>query len=203
MNGRNSMKSKSHYCAEVIESSLYYIKAECWSQRVVPLYGALVAIDEKEATFYGVVYASYAHADEAFRAVNAYQKTEDELRAEQPQIFAFLKTSFQLLILGSMCDGCLSYSYASEPIHLHSFVRSACKEEYQQFFLEPRYLSLIFSQEQNVGNVDELLLHMVSNMRKHDVSKTAIEEMVDQYFILNGSDYSRLRLFSSRLQRFV
>ena len=194
------MKSKSHFLAEVIECSLARFTAQCWQREYIPSYGSLVAVDGKEGPIFGLVQHIYTASDDPIRHVGAYQKTEEELLRDQPQIFAFIKTFFQVLIIGYVEKEHLFYEFAPIPVALHSFVRRATDEEYRYFFSHHYYLNLIFSQVHLIDNVDELLLGLIKSFREKGVFESVIEAFVEQYSLLNSADYRRLKFFMERIE---
>ena len=79
--------------AEVVESSREQFTAQCWTYKAMPPYGSLVEVREKEETTLGLVTGIETGSLDPLRTPVTYQKTEEELQQQQPQIFAFLKTS--------------------------------------------------------------------------------------------------------------
>src|SRR6478609_5317855 len=94
------MKMNNNAFAEVIESSLQGFTAQCWQWDNSPTFGSMVTIAGKKRTLFGLVHQMHTGSTDPVRYPFAYQKTEEELLREQPQIFAFLKTSFMCLIIG-------------------------------------------------------------------------------------------------------
>ena len=96
-----------HHIAEVIETSTTGFLAQCLEPEeltfpVMPAFGSWVkAMDEDSGnTIFGVVsYATTMPIDSIHRA-RAMGLSLGELREQQPQIFAMLKTEFQAAILG-------------------------------------------------------------------------------------------------------
>ena len=81
--------------AEVIEGSLDFFCAQCWVWDAFPRFGSLVQAKSNEFVILGCVVTIRTGSMDPMRYPFPYQKTEKELRAEQPQIFEFLKTTFQ------------------------------------------------------------------------------------------------------------
>ena len=196
------MSIKSNYLAEVIESSLQSFKSQCWEREKIPAFGSCVAIDipHDNKTIFGVVHQVYTCSDDPVRSVYAYRKTEEELQKEQPQIFAFLKTIFTAIVLGHKQGGMISQATISFPAPLHAFVRPATVEECTQFFEQTYYISLLFSQAFQLGNIDELLLAMLNQFQIMGFRDDALlESFIEQFSLLSGGDYQRLRLFLERI----
>ncbi len=93
-------QNKHPFFAEVIESSLDHYTAQCWNWKQFPTFGSLVSIQDKELHILGIVTNIQTGSMDPSRTPFAYQKTEEELEREQPQIFAFLKTTFSVQACG-------------------------------------------------------------------------------------------------------
>ena len=88
-------KTKAPFFAEVTESSLYGWKAQSWEWSFSPSFGSLVTLQTNNRIWFGIVYQSATVSNYPSRQPYAYQKTDTELMAEQPQIFNFLPTLFR------------------------------------------------------------------------------------------------------------
>src|SRR5262245_17591697 len=80
--------------AEVIQSSLESFTAQCWDWNYFPHFGSLVQTESPTHIIFGTVIQVHTGSMDEARSPFPYQKTEDQLRVEQPQIFEFLKTTF-------------------------------------------------------------------------------------------------------------
>src|SRR5688500_18584413 len=114
--------------AEVIESSLTGWLAQSWSWDTFPNFGSFVAIETKNRTVFGIVHQVQTGSMDPVRYPFPYQKTEEELLREQPQIFEFLKTTFSCITIGYQEKRIFSYLIAPEPPKIHSFVMHPDKE---------------------------------------------------------------------------
>jgi len=85
------------WVAEVIESSTTEFTAECRELNGSPPFGALVRVRSSPWWIYGVVHHISTQSIEPYRRPMAFGKTEEELRQEQPQIYALLRTHFQII----------------------------------------------------------------------------------------------------------
>ena len=116
-----------------------------------------------------------------------YKKTEEELKREQPQIFEFLKTTFDVQIVGyqniqldeskldeSKLDESINYNLPSTPPKIHSFVKNSDTEIIKFFFSKTNFLSLLFSAQ--ISNLDEILLTILKNLNfiKTSLVKTSL-----------------------------
>jgi hypothetical protein len=186
--------------AEVIESSLQGFLAQSWQWDQFPSYGSLMTIHHSSRTVYGIVYQVQTGSMDPVRYPFPYQKTEEELRKEQPQIFEFLKTTFSCLTIGYAEKGRLHHLLAPEPPKIHAFIIPASSEQCKDFFVQHHYLPLIFNFAHLVGNVDELLLALLKQQEMlKDTSSTKLNSFMQQYAFLIGNDYRRIKLFAQRV----
>ena len=194
------MDNRSVYLAEVVESSLTRFKSQCWDKDVVPFYGALMVSEKESTKLFGIVQSIFTLSDDPSRHIVAYQKTEEELLRDQPQIFSFIKTFFYTLVVGYEEDGDIFYTFPSQPLGLHSFVRKATPDEYKNFFNKHDYLHVLFGQASLIDSIDELLLAVIQNFKRNNVFEEVIDLFVDQYSLLNSADYRRVKQFLERVE---
>lgn len=190
--------------AEVIASSLYSFIAQCWQWNNFPPFGSLVALQANNHITYAVVHQVTTGSMEPNRYPFAYQKTEQELLAEQPQIFSFLKTTFSCVVLGYQQMGKFTYTIAPEPAKIHAFVRQATIEELKIFFAKETYIHLLFGSANEITNLDELLLALLKRQQEHAMlSEKKLHAFIDTYSLLTGNEYRRLKLFLHRAQSII
>ncbi len=195
------MKNKENCLGEVIESSLSTWKGQCWDWDIVPSFGSLVSTESHDREIFGIVYAIETGSLDPSRTPFAYQKTEQELLAEQPQIFEFLKTSFSCLTLGYKEKDKIHHVLAPKPPKIHSFVGLLDKEMSRELFSKQSYLQLIFGHESLLGNTDELLLALISHASKEEIlDENGLAELIQSLSLLTGNDYRRLKLFLQRVE---
>ncbi len=194
------MKSNRAF-AEIIESSLNGWLAQSWQWDRFPLFGSLISITQQKRTLIGLVHHVKTGSMDPSRYPFAYQKTEEELRREQPQIFEFLKTTFSCIFLGYQENNRLFYTLAPEPAKIHGFVEQAESEICRHFFDNADYLHLLFGFAHQIDNLDELLLAMLSNAKKSDLlTQAQLASFIKTYAMLTGNDYRRIKLFLHRAQ---
>ena len=194
------MNTTKHF-AEVIESSLLSWLAQSWEWSTFPVFGSLVTVEHKNITLFGIVHQIQTGSMDPVRYPFPYQKTEDELLREQPQIFEFLKTTFSCLIIGYKEKGKIFYQCAPEPPKIHSFVGPATTELSKEFFSNDQYLHVLFGLTSQITNIDELLLALIKTMRAlHCLNLQKIESFTNTFSLLTGNDYRRLKLFLQRAQ---
>lgn len=192
---------KDNAFAEIIESSLQGWLAQSWQWNTFPTFGSILKVQSNTRTMYGIVHQIQTGSMDPVRYPFAYQKTEEELLAEQPQIFEFLKTSFSCLILGYQEKGHIYYQVTPEPPKIHSFVYPLDKENLKQFFINEQYLHMLFNSANQMINIDELLLALLKNLSELNIlTQTHIEAMIENFNLHTGNDYRRLKLFLQRAQ---
>ena len=130
-----------------------------------------------------------------------YQKTEQELLAEQPQIFEFLKTTFMTMTVGYIEHGHMVHLLAPEPPHIHAFVQEASKQQSSQFFSHEHFLHLIFGASAQEINLDELLLATLKYQKSLGIlTQERLKKYLQTYALLIGNDYRRLKFFAQRTE---
>lgn len=188
--------------AEIIESSLHSWTSQSWQWDHFPPFGSLVHVNQGNRTLIGLVHQVKTGSMDPARYPFAYQKTEEELLREQPQIFEFLKTTFFSIFLGYQEDKTIFYTLAPEPAKIHSFVQQAPLDLCQRFFSNHDYLHLLFGLAHHVDNIDELLLALLKNMNQRSLLTYAqLEQFMTSYSLLTGNDYRRIKLFIHRAQQ--
>ncbi len=193
--------NKSPYFAEVLESSLNTIRAQCWHTEHVPAHGALVAITDAQITLYALVYNCTTGSDNAVHAPYAYGKTPEQLHQEHPEIFMLLKTTFWAILIGYQEHHNMVYSCAQRPAPIHTFVRPATSEEYANVFARADALYALFGSGQLITNLDELLLALLKQIKIVGVlTPLLLETLVNTYTAFYAHDYRRVRVFAQRVQ---
>ena len=199
----NPLIDKHHYVAEIVESSLYTWTAQCWRWDHIPEFGSLVHVHNKKRTIYGLVHAITTGSLDSNRYPFTYQKTEEELMTEQPQIFEFLKTHITCITLGFEEHEKIIYQIPPEPPKIHAFVGPAQTQALKVFFAQPDFLHLLF-QSPEITQIDELFLGLLRHLKKHNL---LTEEKVTQYLeiltLLIGNDYRRLSILIQRIESLI
>jgi len=191
--------------AEIIESSLDHCTVQCWEWDNFPSFGNLIIVPQGPKTIIGCVTQVRTGSMDPMRYPFPYQKTEEELRAEQPQIFEFLKTTFTIQILGyadlENNKAPFIYLLPPKPAKIHSFASYASMEVYANFFAKPHYLNILFAFAANVPNLDELLLAILHNLAQRQLlAKEQFGDFCETFSLLTGNDYRRLKLFLKRVE---
>lgn len=195
------MKQEKRFFAEVIESSLTGWLAQSWAWDTFPAFGSFVAIEGKKRTIFGIVHQVQTGSMDPVRYPFPYQKTEEELLAEQPQIFEFLKTTFSCITIGYQEKGSISYLISPEPPKIHSFIAYPDAEVSKIFFANSRYLNLLFTHSAQIFNMDELILAILQQHKELNIlSEAKIGSFMQSYSLLTGNDYRRIKLFLQRVE---
>lgn len=198
------MKEKAAPFAEIIESSLHSWLSQSWQWNEFPVFGSLVTATTKKRILFGIVHNIQTGSMDPTRYPFAYQKTEEELLAEQPQIFEFLKTTFSCTVVGYQENNTIFYSVAPEPPTIHTFVSPASPSLGKQFLSNYNYLSVLFGQSGTIGTIDELLLAILNYQKSLNVlGQEQLDAFITQFSLLTGNDYRRLKLFLQRVQNIV
>lgn len=189
---------------EIIESSLYGWLGQTWQWDTCAHFGSLVTVTGSERTFYGIVHQVETGSMDPIRYPFPYQKTEEELRREQPQIFEFLKTTFSCITVGYQEKFKQYYLLPPEPPKIHSFIQPATKDETKTFFAKSTYLHTLFGLSNKVRNFDELLLAILQQQIALDIlSDIKLNTFVETYSLLTGNDYRRIKLFLHRVEQLL
>ena len=191
--------------AEIIESSLHGFLAQSWEWNQFPTFGSLVLVKTKKRNLFGIVHQIQTGSMDPMRYPFPYKKTEEELMAEQPQIFEFLKTSFSCLTIGYQEKGSMFYLLAPEPPQIHSFVEPMPQDLAKQFLYNEKYLHLLFGLSSQIFNMDELLLALLKHQVElvGEISPEKLNKFIETFSLLTGNDYRRLKLFLQRAEHIV
>ncbi len=184
---------------EIIESSLGHFLAQSWNWNEMPSFGSLVAVQTKKRTLFGLVNQIQTGSMDPARYPFPYQKTHEELLAEQPQIFEFLKTTFTCTPLGYQERSKIYYVTPPEPPLIHSFVAPLEAQEGREFFASDNYLHLLFGANAHTGSLDDLLLAILKYQKDLGILKEEkVSSFIHTFSLLTGNDYRRLKLFLQR-----
>jgi len=198
------MQMTNKACAEIIESSLTSWLVQSWHWNMFPSFGTLVTIETKHRTLFGIVHQIQTGSMDPSRYPFAYQKTHEELLAEQPQIFEFLKTKFSCLAIGYQEKGKIYYQCPPDPPLIHSFVSPMSPAVAKQFLYHEHYLYLLFGYAAQVSNVDELILALLKyHTELALLTPDKINAFVEHFSLLTGNDYRRLKLLLARVQLLI
>ena len=194
-------KTCSNFFAEVIESSLDNFLAQCWQWDFFPEFGSLIQAKSEDKIILGCVTQIQTGSMDPMRYPFAYQKTEEELIKEQPQIFEFLKTTFKVQVLGFLLEEKIFYTIPPKPCKIHSFIKKAEGKLTALFFNKPDFLHILFGFSSQITNLDELLIAILQNLQtKNELTSVKLDSFCQTFSILTGNDYRRMKLFLSRIE---
>jgi hypothetical protein len=200
-----STQNKPPFFAEVIEACLDHYTAQCWDWKTFPTFGSLVSIKDNSKQALGIVTAIQSGSMDPSRTPFAYQKTEEELAVEQPQIFAFLKTTFTVQACGYTSPETSSniiFAIPPTPAKIHAFVSPANSDTSKAFFADARFLQVLYGYSPAIQNLDELLLAILRNIKQDNLlTEQLLENISHGFALLLGNDYRRLKVFLSRLEQ--
>lgn len=194
-----AIKEDKQAFSEVIQSSLHTWTGQSWKWNLFPSFGSLITITAPQRTWFGLVYQVTTGSTDPGRTPFAYKKTEQELLAEQPQIFEFLRTTFDCLALGFMEHERIYYQVPPEPPKIHAFIHKSSTSLSKQFFNSSKYLPLLFSSEQ-VQNKDELILALLREQKQLNLlTDDKLYNIIQTVSLLTGNDYRRLKILTERI----
>ena len=195
------MNANKEHFAEIIESSLHGWTAQSWQWDNFPIFGSIVSVEAAHRTLFGLVYQVHTGSTDPIHSPFPYKKTEEELLRDHPQIFEFLKTTFNCLIIGYEEKEKIYYLLAPEPSKIHAFVKHVEVPKIRRFFSSAHYLHLIFSLSNQVSNMDELLLAILYQLEQLKILDEAkLTDFIDFYSLSIGNDYRRLKIFLKRIE---
>lgn len=181
-------------------ASLSQWTTQAWQWDVYPEFGAVVCTENGATQIFGVVYHIKTGSDDPVRQTFAYQKSEVELRQEQPQIFEFLKTDFSAIPLCYLLDQRFVYALPPRPPQNHAFVRLATASELSALLASSGAVHAIFSQYSKIDHFEELLLAFLRYLEQFSlVSRALLMQISEQLSLATTNDYRRLKMFMDRL----
>ncbi|HEY9849246.1 MAG TPA: HAS-barrel domain-containing protein [Leptolyngbyaceae cyanobacterium] len=198
-----------NHIAEVIETSTTEFLAQCLepdslSFPPMPPFGSWVrAIDEEsDNQIYAVVYYATTTPIDSIHRARALGMTLAELREEQPQIFAMLKTEFRAAIVGYQAPSPgipLIYQHLPpRPPQVHQAVYSCEPEEVVNFSEKYDFLrTLLLVNGAPIDALCAAAIREIYQLRKHD--RTWLINAGRNLSILLKDDYDRLRMILSQI----
>lgn len=172
----------------------------CWDLEQSLPCGALVTTTIGDRLLYGLVIDQSIHTDHASHSMASFALPPAQLRQQHPEIFAFLKRTARCIAVGYQYENGVLHVLPPEPPRPHAFVQLATSEQVRLFFQCPDFLSILFAQ-QEIANIDELLLAILVRLKEQQLLEQFIEPFIEQYSLLIGNDYRRLKLFLQRAER--
>ena len=190
----------NHAFAEVIQSSLTCWQAQSWKWNYFPHFGSLVKITTDSIIIFGIVHDVQTGSIDSLRQPFPYQKTEDELLQEQPQIFEFLRTTFSCLVFGYKKKASLYYHLAPKPVKIHAFVEECDAATHRMCLSNEQFLLHLINLSSHIDNFEELLLALFNIMKQHNIlTQNILERLLHVLSITKVFDYLALKKFTDRL----
>lgn len=200
-----------NYIAEVIETATTEFLAQCLepddlSFPIMPPFGSWVkSLDEESGNqIYAVVYHATTTPIDSVHRARALGLSLQELREQQPQIFAMLKTEFRAAIVGfcrpsvNGLDGALFQHLPPRPPQIHQAVYFCTADEVLAFSANLDFLRTLLQ----VGNapVDSLTaaaIREIYKLRKGD--RPWLVQAGRTLSLLLKDDYDRLRIILGQI----
>jgi len=190
--------------AEIVESNLSTWCGKSWQWDVVPSFGSIVCIKSTARTIFSIVYDIQTLSSDPNRTVMTYQKTEQELRRDQPQIFEFLETKFNCINIAYLENEVMLYQIAPEPPKIHNFIWPTTSDERTNILSNEQYLQVLFNYSNSTFSLDELLLAILKSSSDEKILKVHVfEKFIKMFSLLTNNDYRRLKLFLQRAKNII
>jgi len=193
--------SRSLPLAEVLTSSITGLTAETLPEKlnqgkalVRPKFGSFVKVEspENKIDIFAVVFDVVTNPPDSVHKPSALGMSRDQLRLEQPHIFALLKTHMQAAIIGYK-EGSQVYQHLPpQPPDVHDFVYEASEQEVHMLTSNFEFLRLLA--HINSVPTDELIAASIREA-------TAARRGSNDYLIEAGRAISQL--FRSDYDRMV
>lgn len=187
--------------AEIIESSLTKITAQCWDIEIIPTFGQCVEIQGENTVVYALINHIQTGSLDSVRKPSPFKKTIAQLKKEQPHIFEFLITTFTCIPIAYAHQKTVIHALPPEPPRIHAFIVPLSLKEAVMLFGKKHFLTGIFSMQEQISNIDELILACVRLIhQKQQFPVSYYVDLLETYALLVGSDYRRIKLFAQRLE---
>ncbi|RTL07409.1 hypothetical protein EKK58_01505 [Candidatus Dependentiae bacterium] len=190
--------------AEIIESSLTKITAQCWDVEVPPSFGQCIQIKSEAICVYALVYHIQTGSFDTLRKPSPFKKTIAELKKEQPHIFEFLITTFTCIPIAYSYQQKIIYGIPPQPPSIHEFILPVDPKQIAILFAKKHFLMSVFNLQDQVGNVDELIISCFRFIYQKELFyHDYYVDFLDTYALLTGNDYKRVKLFASKLEELL
>lgn len=197
------------HIAEVIETATTEFLAQCLepddlSFAAMPPFGSWVkAADEESGNqIYGVVYHATTSPIDSVHRARALGLSMQELREQQPQIFAMLKTEFRAAIVGfrpdRLADSTVYQYLPPRPPQVHQAVYYCELEEVIHFSQQLDFLrTLLQVSSAPVDSLAAATIREIYRLRKGD--RPWLVQAGRTLSLLLKDDYDRLRVILSQI----
>lgn len=183
---------------EVVASNLDRCTIQAWKWDSYPPYGSLVQIMHDEITLLGLVESISTAPLDGTRTPTAYRKTEPELKAEMPHIFALLRTTINATMLGARTSRNTPLSLPIRPAQIHSFSTVIDTKDFHihDAALIIRRITTIHEPQNADTLIQQFLQHQKNTAA---LSQEQLQNYISAYISAVGNDYKRI----FELNRFV
>jgi hypothetical protein len=196
-----------HHIAEVIETSTTDFWAQCLEPEdlsfpSMPPFGSWVrAVDDDSGNhIYGVVYHATTPAVDSVHRARALGLSLTELREQQPQVFAMLKTEFRVAILGfqeanpaGQPTGPCRHYLPPRPPQVHQAVYRCESETVLGFTQRPEFLRTLLGLPN--APIDSLVAAVIRHgYQLRHLDRDWLVDAGRTLSLLLKDDYDRLRL---------
>jgi hypothetical protein len=210
----STQKRSPSYIAEVIETATTEFLAQCLepddlSFAIMPPFGSWVkAVDEESGNqIYAVVYHVTTSPIDSVHRARALGLSLQDLREQQPQIFAMLKTEFRAAIVGFLppprngrngASGEVYQYLPPRPPQIHQAVYYCEPDEIVQFSNQLDFLrTLLQVTGAPVDGLTAATIREIYQLRKAD--RAWLVEAGRSLSVLLKDDYDRLRIILSQI----
>lgn len=193
------------HVAEVIETATTDFRAQCLEPEelafpVMPAFGSWVKAIEAEAgnPVYGVVCHGTTSPIDSIHRARALGLSLQELREQQPQIFAMLKTEFKAAIVGFTSNGSSYQHLPPCPPQIHQAVYRCSADEILDFSESLDFLRTLL---QVPGTpVDALLAATIREIYQlRNLDRAWLVQAGRMLSLLLKEDYDRLQAILSQI----
>ncbi|HIK45316.1 MAG TPA: hypothetical protein IGR64_10575 [Leptolyngbyaceae cyanobacterium M65_K2018_010] len=196
----------ANHMAEVIETSTTEFLAQCLdpdglSFPTMPAFGSWVTAQDEETDnqIYGVVYHATTSPIDSVHRARALGLSLEELREQQPQIFAMLKTEFRVAIVGfrspnlaGQPEGPIFQHLPPRPPQVHQAVYGCPRQAVIEFTEQLDFLRTILTLTQ--APVDSLLAAVIRQCYQlRNLDRSWLVGASRHLSVLLKDDYDRLR----------
>lgn len=182
---------------EIIASSLESCILQAWEWNNYPAYGSLIEITDGDSRFSAIVHAIATAPLDGSRMPTTYKKTDAELKAEYPHIFALLRTTLTATIVGVKTSGNPTLYTLTKPINIHSFCTIASDQQIPaEIALTVRRIITLHEPQE----ADTLLQQYMQHQKNAGtLTRESLHSCITTYIEAVGTDYKRI----FNLNRFV
>lgn len=211
----NNTNRQNNHIAEVIETATAEFLAQCLEPEelnfpTMPAFGSWVKSEDEQSgnLIYGVVYYATTLPIDSVHRARALGMSLAELREQQPQIFAMLKTEFRAAIVGfksseqlngSIAENGRVYQYIPpRPPQIHQAVYLCQPEEIIRFSEKLDFLrTLLQLSDAPVDALVAATIREIYQLRKAD--RNWLVQAGRNMSVLLRDDYDRLKIILGQI----